>query len=262
MSGLTALRRMLRPVRKGVRDLSVMLRELPFRVTSPTKCATSDWLIHKEVTYGGLVTDVERKKVSEFDARSPAQLQFGGMTGGDRMLHNGYAPVYARYLSFFHTQQDVRLAEFGILKGSGLAIWCDLFPHGRILGLDIDLSHYQGNVAFLRRRGAFKRNHPELYEYDQLTDGHNHLAEILKDSSLDIVIDDGLHTLPAILATWRSVCPFLADKFVYFIEDCPGLSDKLGEEFHGFDVRSFGPMTVISRGLELAGGPCIESSGC
>ena len=94
-----------------------------------------------------------------------------GMTGGDRMLHHGYGPTYARYLRPFLGGRNLTVAEFGILKGTGLAIWCDLFTDARVIGLDIDLGHFEENRSRLARRGAFKQNRPELHEYDQLICG-------------------------------------------------------------------------------------------
>ena len=64
------------------------------------------------------------------------------MRGGDRMLFNGYAKDYSRYLKSFDCDRRLIVAEFGILRGNGLAIWCDLFPNARVLGFDIDTSHF------------------------------------------------------------------------------------------------------------------------
>jgi hypothetical protein len=171
------------------------------------------------------------------------------MTGGDRMLHHGYAPIYARFLKRFLGKKGLKVAEFGILTGTGLAIWCDLFPDARVLGLDIDPAHYQANRAELLRRGAFQSNSPEVFDYDQLIDGTGRLTEILHGETLDIVIDDGLHSVDSIVMTWRSVRPYLSSHFVFFIEDYPGLLDQCGSEFTGFDCHAEGMMTVVSAGV-------------
>jgi hypothetical protein len=158
-------------------------------------------------------------KSALYDQRKPEQLSLGGMTGGDRMLHHGYAPRYAQFLAPFVGEKQLTVAEFGVLKGTGLAIWCDLFPDARVIGFDIDLTHVRENRDFLVSKGAFTKNEPELQKYDQLVDGSGRLQTVLCDSKLDVVIDDGLHFIEAIVTTWRSVQPFLAAKFVYFIED-------------------------------------------
>lgn len=171
------------------------------------------------------------------------------MTGGDRMLHHGYGKSYARYLAAFLDEPRLAVAEFGILTGTGLAIWCDLFPSARVIGFDIDLSHCEENRATLQRRGAFKHTPPELHEYDQLIDNRQRLGEVLGGQTLDVVIDDGLHSTESIVTTWRSVAPHLSRRFVYFIEDYDGLLDQCSGEFAQFDCCAFGKMTVISRGI-------------
>lgn len=211
---------------------------------------TANWLIRSEVAYGGLVNDVARRQVSQLDSRSPEQLATGGMTGGDRMLHHGYGQTYARFLApFLGSKRGLAVAEFGILKGTGLAIWCDLFPGARVMGFDIDLGHFEENRSNLLRRGAFKLNEPELHEYDQLVDSRDILAKIVRGQTLDIVVDDGLHSTESIVTTWRSVKPHLSGRFVYFIEDHEGLLDACGAEFAEYDCSAFGLMTVISRGV-------------
>ena len=167
------------------------------------------------------------------------------------MLHNGYAATYARCLAPFLNEKGITLAEFGILKGTGLSIWCDLFPDSRIIGLDIDLGHFSGNRAELVRRGAFAQNKPELHEYDQLVDNRELIAKVLSGRSLDVVIDDGLHSIDSIVTTWRSVAPHLSSRFVYFIEDYGNLLDVCAGEFAGFDCYAEGMLTVISSGVSV-----------
>ena len=247
MAMRTRLRALLRPIKRLAVRVRTRAIELPYRFArAPRGSAT--WLIKTELAYGGLVTDVARLKVSPLDRRTAKELAAGGMTGGDRMLHHGYAQTYARFLRPFVGEDGLTVAEFGILKGTGLATWCDLFPGSRVLGFDIDLGHFRSNEGRLRRLGAFRRL-PEVHEYDQLVDGSAVLANILGGRSLDVVIDDGLHSLDSILTTWRSVRPHLSRRFVYFIEDYPGLLERCGSEFAGFDCHAEGMMTVISAGV-------------
>jgi hypothetical protein len=248
MSTIPAIRKTLRPVRRLAEFARTRLTELPYRFLRPPR-GSAAWLVRSEVIYGGLVSDVPRQKVSPLDGRTQAQLQFGGMTGGDRMLRHRYGPVYAKYLECFLDSRNIRLAEFGILKGTGLAIWCDLFPDAQVLGFDIDLSHFEANRTDLARRGAFKANLPEVHEYDQLVESSEKLSQILHGQTLDIVIDDGLHSVEAIVHTWRSVKPHLSSRFVYFIEDYGGLLDQCDSEFEGFDRRPYGQMTVVSTNI-------------
>jgi hypothetical protein len=63
------------------------------------------------------------------------------------------------------------------------------------------------------------------------------------------VIDDGCHSVDAIVTTWRSVEPFLSPRFVYLIEDYAGPLKVCGKEFASYDCHAFGMLTVVSRGL-------------
>jgi len=58
-------------------------------------------------------------------------------------FRHGYGKCYAEFLKpllMNLENQHITLVEIGILNGSGLAIWCDLFPRARVIGFDIDLS--------------------------------------------------------------------------------------------------------------------------
>ncbi len=215
------------------------------RLRCPT--GSEEWLVRAEKRFGGRVVNVPRRKVSPFDPRSEEQIKKGGMVGGDRMEWHGYATVYSRFLAKFLRSRfcSGTLVEVGILKGTGLAIWCDLLPDWRIIGLDIDLSHFNANLADLKRRGAFKRNSPECFEFDQLYHDTDKLGSILEGDHVDIVIDDGLHSNEAILTTLDSIMPHLANEFVYFVEDNPNIYETLGHLYSQFRVHPYGALTVI-----------------
>jgi hypothetical protein len=223
-TAIRAIRKALRPVRRLGTEAHTRLVELPYLLRQPAR-GSAEWLIRSEVGYGGLVTGVARRRVSPLD--TPRCL----------------APLLG--------ESSLTVAEFGILTGTGLAIWCDLFPGARVIGFDIDLSHFEENRATLLRRGAFRKNQPELHEYDQLIDNRERLGEVLGGQTLDVVIDDGLHSAESIVTTWRSVAPHLSRRFVYFIEDYDGLLDQCSGEFSQFDCRAFGMLTVVSSGVHL-----------
>lgn len=209
---------------------------------------TIQWLVGTEKKYGGIVTNVPRNKVSPKDPRSKEQLSHGGMAGGDRMLHHGYAKKYSEYLlPYVKNGNPVTVAEFGILTGTGLAIWCDLFQNGRILGFDIDLGHINGNMENLKHLGAFKNNQPELYEFDQFLDNTDYLGSILKGEKIDICIDDGLHSDESIMSNMKSTMPHLADEFIYFIEDNKYVHMQIRSITPSLTVESAGELTIVSR---------------
>lgn len=207
-------------------------------------------LISKEKKYGGRITNVPRNKVSHLDPRSKKAIKTGGMTGGDRMLHHGYAKKYAEYLSRVLKEgaSNVVLIEVGILRGSGVAMWCDIFNDGRIIGLDIDLGHIHGNMKNLKKAGAFKKCNPELYEFDQFLDNKKYLKKLLKKDKINICIDDGVHTDEAILSTMKSVVPNLSKDFTYFIEDNTQVHKKIRKRYPDFYVENEGELTIISSG--------------
>ncbi len=208
-----------------------------------------DWLIGAEIKYGGMVMHVPRNKISSMDPRTDAQVTLGGMTGGDRMLYLNYGVKYAQYLRpLVREERSVTLAEFGILMGTGLAIWCDLFPQSRVLGLDIDLGHIRGNMANLKQLGAFEKNQPELYEYDQFLDNTQYLETILKGDRIDVCIDDGFHSVESIMTTMQCVVPHLADRFIYIIEDNVTVHRDIRAAYPQFTMDHKGPLTVVSNG--------------
>jgi hypothetical protein len=215
----------------------------PDGVVSP---GSVDWLIAKERKYGGLITGVERRRVSPLDPRSTEQLKEGGMVGGDRMssdAHN-YAKHYAKHLRRY-AGRSITCVEAGILRGTGLATWSDLFPDGRIIGLDIDLSHFRDNEPSLKKSGAFRRNNVEVHEFDQFTCTPETLEPILRGSKIDVYIDDGFHSDDSITISFKAVLPNLALQCVCFIEDNETVD--LGDVAHGFSIERHGQLTILNR---------------
>jgi len=147
--------------------------------------------------------------------------------------YHAYAPFYERHLQRF-VSMEVVLAEVGILRGNGLAIWSDLFPNGRILGFDIDTSHAQDNEPFLKSVGAFSNDNVELHTFDQLSSDAEYLEPVLQNTKINILIDDGLHSPESIIRTFHAFKPYLADDFVYIIEDNPNALTCLGKDIDGY----------------------------
>ena len=210
--------------------------------------ATADWLIHRELIYGGIQRNVQKRKASPHDPRSESKIMSNRMRGGDRMLFHGYAQEYARYLKLFDFENRLVIAEFGILKGNGLAIWCDLFPNARILGFDIDTSHFEENRQNLLDRGGFSSNSPEIHTYDQFVPSRDLLVEILKGDKIDICIDDGCHLDEAIVCTMKSVMFHLNKKFVYFVEDNRKVHKEIESLYPNLSVIPWEKLTIVNRG--------------
>lgn len=207
--------------------------------------ALTRWLIDAEQRFGGLVTNVPRGTVSPLDPRTPAQLTQGGMRGGDRMKEHGYAKYYAKYLAKFLGHR-ITLVEVGILQGTGLAVWSELFaPTSRIFGLDIDTEHFVKNSGHLAEMGAFRKGWPTIVKYDQLVYSPEFMGRILEGQKVDIYIDDGLHTDDAILTSFASIRPHLAKTAVCFIEDNTTAAAKLRMAYPDLVVHSHGQLTIV-----------------
>ena len=182
--------------------------------------ALRDWLVEREFHYSdGVVRGV------------PCASRAEGCTGADRMSseEHEYASCYAKLLEdhrrmWTHQHQTGRqhflAAEVGILKGSGLALWSDLFSSSaRIHGFDKYLDTARNNLDFLGEKAAFAKNNTFLHEMDQLVDNREMLGRVAQSSKFVFVVDDGLHTEEALVATFESFYEHLADSFLYVMED-------------------------------------------
>ena len=204
---------------------------------------TTQWLIDTEIRFGGKNFGVSTQNSPLDPAGSETMAD-----GGDRMLHHGYAGHYARFLEPYVQNRGERIVicEVGVLEGTGLAIWCDLFPNARCIGLDIDLSNVRRNMDKLRSFGAFVENSPELYEYDQFVYSEDQINEILDGDRIDVFTDDGHHSEKAIMTTLKSVVPHLSEQFVYFVEDNWEIHKVIEQEYPEWAVYSDCGFTVIT----------------
>lgn len=208
-----------------------------------------EWLFDRELHYGGVQSGVPRRSVSPLDPRSEDQIRQGGMTGGDRMSVHGYAADYAKFLLPLVQRRNRRVvvAEVGILRGTGLAVWSDLFPQGRIIGLDIDPSHVKEHMPILKALGAFSSVMPELYDFDQFVDQKKRLHNYLGRDKIDVYIDDGYHSFESINTSLKSVMPYLSRHSVCFIEDNKDVWWRLQELYPRFKIQRYGEMTVLTQ---------------
>ena len=124
-------------------------------------------------------------------------------------------------------------------------MWSDLFPVSRIIGFDIDLSHIKENIPELEKRGARLKN-IELHEFDQLANGPLDISRALQGDTIDVIVDDGLHSNESILNTIESVGSHLSDEFVYFIEDNDRVYKIIKEKYPQWKVSQYGELTVCT----------------
>lgn len=156
--------------------------------------------------------------------------------GGDRMGPHGYAEHYAKVLP---KTPDV-IVEMGILRGTGLALWSELYPGVKLVGLDINVNNFMEHKDELLAKGAFKARLPVVLPFDEFDMYYwDSLATLLPRNSVDVWIDDAVHETGAILNAFELAYPFMYDRSVYIIED---------NEEAGAIIRDTTGLTVYTEG--------------
>jgi hypothetical protein len=109
------------------------------------------------------------------------------------------------------------------LDGSGLALWSDVFPNARLIGLDLRCDLFEANVPTLKELGAFRRRMPIVEIFDAYVPDYKMLKQLFAQAGkINVVFDDGPHTIPAIARTCQALLPHLDNEFTYIVEDNPG----------------------------------------
>ncbi len=152
-----------------------------------------------------------------------------------RLIHKWmhYFDVYHRHFQQFRGR-PVTVLEFGVFHGGSLQMWKHYFgPDARIVGVDI-------NPACK----ALEEDQIEVVIGDQ--EDRTFLAG-LRDSlgTIDIVIDDGGHTMSQQIATFEELFPAVPFGGVYLIED---LHTSYWEEYGG-GYRSPESFVEFAKGL-------------
>jgi len=132
---------------------------------------------------------------------------FEGHTG--RLIHKWkhYFEVYDRHFSRYRGT-DVHVVEFGVSHGGSLQMWKEYFgPHARIFGIDIN-PHCK----------ELEEEQIEIFIGDQADRKFlNSLKEKLP--RIDILIDDGGHTMEQQIRTYEELFPSIDEEGVYLCED-------------------------------------------
>jgi hypothetical protein len=219
-------------------------------------------LVKTERQLGPRAMGVPRRQVSILDERSPAELRKGGMQGNDRMSadRHGFASLYGSALAWLEAargESPGMIVEVGVLRGHGLALWRMLYPSARVLGLDIDLSHFHEHEPELRRKLGLQVGWCEVQKFDQLTDGTSELLNAIGAfRAVDVLVDDGLHSPKAIQNTAQAVLPLLAPTALYIVEDCKTGARDAGSilrelnsvQHNGLGADKRGALAILKRG--------------
>ncbi len=127
----------------------------------------------------------------------------------DRLIHKWmhYFEIYDRHFSRFRGT-DVHILEFGVSQGGSLQMWKDYFgSECRIYGVDIN-PHCK----------ALEEDRITIFTGDQ--EDRTFLKSVAaKVPRIDILIDDGGHSMRQQIATFEELFDRIAENGVYLCED-------------------------------------------
>jgi hypothetical protein len=137
-----------------------------------------------------------------------------------RLIHKWqhYFEIYDRHFSRFRGT-DVHLVELGVSQGGSLRMWKEYFgPKARIFGVDINPYCQQ-----------LEEEQVKIFIGDQ---GDRQFLRTLaaKIPRIDILIDDGGHTMKQQINTYEELFPHVDERGVYLCED---LHTSYGPEWGG-----------------------------
>ncbi len=123
-----------------------------------------------------------------------------------KWLH--YFEIYHRCFERYRRRPELKFLEIGVLNGGSTHMWRDYFSKdAHIIGMDIDpacremekdgFEIWIGDQANREFWAGFKQKH----------------------TTLDIVLDDGGHTMEQQLTTFQELFPILSDGGLYMCED-------------------------------------------
>ncbi len=122
-----------------------------------------------------------------------------------KWLH--YFEVYERHFSKYRNQAPV-VMEIGVFKGGSLQMWKDYFGEGaQIIGIDID----ENTKAFEEEQVSIEIGSQEDRDFLR------HLKE--KYPKVDVLIDDGGHTMNQQIITFEEMFPHISYGGTYLCED-------------------------------------------
>ncbi len=118
-----------------------------------------------------------------------------------------YFDIYHRHFASFRGRSPV-VVEIGVFHGGSLQMWREYFGRGAtIVGIDID-----------PRCKEFAQDDVDIMIGDQAD--RNFLAEVRRrHPRVDIVIDDGGHTMPQQINAFEELYPHVQPEGLYLCED-------------------------------------------
>ena len=126
-----------------------------------------------------------------------------------RLIHKWkhYFEIYDRHFSRFRGS-PVNIVEFGVSQGGSIQMWKHYFgDNAKIYGIDINQNCKQFEEAAVK-----------IFIGDQ--EDRRFLQSVARQvPAIDILIDDGGHTMRQQIATFEELFPYVSPNGVYLIED-------------------------------------------
>lgn len=155
------------------------------------------------------------------------QLAITFNTDKSSKVHN-FTKHYERYFESLR-EFPIRLLEIGVQSGASLRMWKHYFPNAQIVGLDyFDCDPYEED-----RITVIKGEQKDV----------GIMEKALLHGPFDIIIDDGSHQNPDVLASFEYLFPRLKPGGIYVIEDITCL--------YWGDTHNVGENTVMARMKQL-----------
>jgi Methyltransferase domain len=172
------------------------------------------------------------------DRENPFERYFRDNQG--RLIHKWihYFEIYHRHFERFRGRPVV-VVEFGVSQGGSLEMWRDYFgPQARIYGIDID-----PRCADLGDPGQGGPGTEVIIGDQEDREFLRSVGE--RTGPIDVLIEDGGHTMGQQLATFEELYPRVREDGVFLIED---LHTSYWEEYGGGYRR---PGTFMRRAKQL-----------
>lgn len=127
-----------------------------------------------------------------------------------RLIHRWvhYFEIYERHFARFRNRK-VTIVEIGVGHGGSLQMWKEYFgPKARIIGVDINPKCKQ-----------LEEPQIEIYIGDQADSKFLATLREKIPEKIDILIDDGGHTMTQQISTYRELFPHISENGIYACED-------------------------------------------
>lgn len=164
--------------------------------------------IKKNISYTGILK--KEQLVQCFDKNSFNDLDRFFYQKKHRLINKviHYTEAYNRFFTKYRGKK-VTLLEIGVYKGGSLQMWKDyLGEDAQIIGLDINPECKK-----------LEEENIKVYIGDQ--EDRNYLQAMKKQiGQIDIIVDDGGHTMKQQIASFEELFAALSEGGVYLCEDC------------------------------------------